>query len=133
MIATRYLLSSSSSSSSSSYAATLKHLAVSSSTPCIFQGLTGKSATFHAKLSLSLGTNLVGGVSPSKAGSTHLDRPIFGNVREAVREVKPHATAVFVPPLLVADAIIEAIEEEVPLIVSVAEGIPVKDQMRVSG
>ncbi|MCO5549767.1 hypothetical protein L7F22_003240 [Adiantum nelumboides] len=112
-------------------AATIKNLAVGKHTPCIFQGFTGKSATFHAKLSLSIGTNIVGGVTPKKGGQLHLDRPVFDTVKEAVRQLKPHATAVFVPPMLAANAIIDAIENEIPLIVSVAEGVPLKDQMRI--
>lgn len=78
-----------------------------------------------------MGTNIVGGVSPGKGGQMHLDRPVFGSVKEANHHLKPHATAVFVPALLAADAIIDAIENEIPLIVSVAEGIPLQDQMRV--
>lgn len=112
-------------------AGTIRNLAVGPASRCIVQGFTGKMSTFHSKLSLAMGTNIVGGVSPGKGGQTHLDRPVFGSVREAAREVKPHATAVFVPALLAADAIIEAIESEIPLIVSVAEGIPLHDQMRV--
>ncbi|PWN28987.1 NAD(P)-binding protein [Jaminaea rosea] len=114
-----------------SYARTIGNLKVDASTPCIVQGFTGKSSTFHSKLSLDMGTNIVGGVSPGKGGRTHLERPVFDSVKEAVKHVKPHATAVFVPPLLAADAIIDAIENEVPLIVSVAEGIPVHDQIKV--
>lgn len=78
-----------------------------------------------------MGTNIVGGVNPGKGGEIHLDRPVFGSVKEAVQKLKPHATALFVPALLAADAIIDAIEQEIPLIVSVAEGIPLHDQMRV--
>lgn len=110
---------------------TIRNLAVGRESRCIIQGFTGKMSTFHSKLSLGMGTNIVGGVSPGKGGQTHLERPVFGSVKEAVREVKLHATAVFVPALLAADAIIDAIENEIPLIVSVAEGIPLQDQMRV--
>ncbi|PWN51802.1 alpha subunit of succinyl-CoA ligase [Violaceomyces palustris] len=109
---------------------TIKALDVGPETRVIVQGL-GKASTFHSTLSLQLGTNIVGGVSPGKGGQSYLDRPVFNSVREAAEALKPQATSVFVPPKLAADAIIEAIEAEIPLIVSVAEGIPLKDQMRV--
>ncbi|UZJ50727.1 hypothetical protein CBS101457_000047 [Exobasidium rhododendri] len=112
-------------------ASTIRNLAVGKDSRCIIQGFTGKMSTFHSKLSLSMGTNIVGGVSPGKGGQVHLDRPVFSSVKEANHHLKPHATAVFVPALLAADAIIDAIENEIPLIVSVAEGIPLRDQMRV--
>lgn len=115
----------------SAAAGTIRNLAVGKNSKCIVQGFTGKMSTFHTKLSLSMGTNIVGGVSPGKGGQTHLDRPVFGSVKEAVEKLRPDATAVFVPALLAADAIIEAIEGEIPLIVSVAEGIPLHDQMRI--
>jgi succinyl-CoA synthetase alpha subunit len=110
---------------------TIRNLAVGKETRCIVQGFTGKMSTFHTKLSLSMGTNIVGGVSPGKGGQTHLDRPVYSSVKEAVQELKPHATAVFVPALLAANAIIEAIENEIPLVVAVAEGIPLHDQMKI--
>ncbi|CAO1624253.1 unnamed protein product [Sympodiomycopsis kandeliae] len=113
------------------YGQTIKNLAVGKSTRCIVQGFTGKSSTLHCKLSLNLGTQIVGGVSPGKNGMSHLDRPVFDTVRSAKKDLNPHASLVFVPPLLTADAIIESIESEIPLIVAVAEGVPVKDQMRV--
>lgn len=78
------------------------------------------------------GTNLVGGVSPKKAGQTHLGLPVFGSVKEAMRETKPHASVLYVPPPGAADAIIESIENEVPLIVCITEGIPQADEIRVS-
>ncbi|CAO1632151.1 unnamed protein product [Parajaminaea phylloscopi] len=112
------------------YAATIGNLAVSKSTKCIVQGL-GKASTFHSQLSLKLGTNIVGGVSPGKGGKTHLDLPVFDSIKEANRHLRPHATAVFVPPLSAADAILDAIENEIPLIVSVAEGIPLHDQLKI--
>jgi succinyl-CoA synthetase alpha subunit len=110
---------------------TIRNLAVGKESRCIIQGFTGKMSTFHSKLSLSMGTNIVGGVSPGKGGQVHLDRPVYNSVREAVKHLKPQATAVFVPALLAANAIIDAIENEIPLIVSVAEGIPLHDQMNI--
>jgi succinyl-CoA synthetase alpha subunit len=112
-------------------ASTIRNLAVGPETRCIIQGFTGKMSTFHTKLSLSMGTNIVGGVSPGKGGQIHLDRPVYSTVKEAVQYLKPHATGVFVPAALSANAIIEAIEYEIPLIVAVAEGIPLHDQMRI--
>ncbi|PWN20604.1 alpha subunit of succinyl-CoA ligase [Microstroma glucosiphilum] len=112
------------------YAGTIRNLAVDASTKCIVQGL-GKSSTFHSKLALGMGTSIVGGVGPGKGGQSYLERPVFNTVREAVHHLRPTATAVFVPPLAACGAILEAIEAEVPLIVSVAEGVPLKDQMTI--
>lgn len=95
------------------------------------QGFTGGVATRNAKDTIEYGTKVVGGVSPGKGGQQHLDLPVFNTVREAMENVKPQASAVFVPAALAGNAIIEAIEAEVPLIVSVAEHIPVHDMMRV--
>ncbi|BGP45536.1 ligase of succinyl-coa [Rhodotorula kratochvilovae] len=102
----------------------------------ICQGFTGKTATFHCKEALEFGTKLVGGVSPKKAGTEHLGLPVFGSVREkqvqANDKVKPEATVIYVPPPFAADAIIEAIEAEIPLIVCITEGIPQQDEVRVA-
>ena len=89
-------------------------------------------ATFHCKQALEYGTKLVGGVSPKKAGQEHLGLPVFGSVREAVENTKPHASVLYVPPPSAADAIIDAIENEVPLIVAITEGIPQADEIRVA-
>jgi succinyl-CoA synthetase alpha subunit len=93
--------------------------------------MTGKTGTFHTREALAFGTNMVGGVSPKKAGQTHLGLPIFGSVREAVDATKPDATVLYVPPPTAADAIIEAIENEIGLIVCITEGIPQADEIRV--
>lgn len=80
---------------------------------------------------MDFGTNIVGGTSPGKGGREHLGKPVYNTVREAVRDLKPHVSSVFVPAILAADAIIEAIEAEVPLIVAYAEGVPTHDQLRI--
>ncbi|KAF7563390.1 hypothetical protein G7046_g718 [Stylonectria norvegica] len=92
---------------------------------------TGKAASINAQDTIAYGTNIVGGVSPGKGGQQHLGLPVYGDVRQAVKELNPHASAVFVPAQFAAAAIIEAIEAEVPLVVSVAEHIPVHDMIRV--
>jgi succinyl-CoA synthetase alpha subunit len=117
----------------SSYADTIGNLAAGPHSNVIVQGFTGKASTVHTQISLDMGTNVVAGVSPSKGGTKHLGgRPVFNSVQEVLDAgIKVDATSVFVPPALAADAIIEAIRAEIPLIVSVAEGVPVKDQFRV--
>lgn len=100
-------------------------------TRVIYQGFTGKQATINARATIDYGTNIVGGVSPGKGGRTHLELPVFDTCRKAVDGVDPDASAVFVPAMLAAAAIIEAIEAEIPLVVSVAENIPVHDMLRV--
>jgi len=114
-----------------SYADTVSNLLIHKDTKVLCQGFTGKTATFHAKEALAFGTNMVGGVSPTKAGTTHLGLPVFGSVKEAVRETQPDASILYVPPPFAADAIIEAIENEIGLIVCVTEGIPQADEIRV--
>lgn len=98
----------------------------------IVQGFTGGTATFHTKQALEYGTHIVGGVSPKKAGQEHLGKPVFGTVKEAMYQTNAHASVLYVPPPFAADAIIEAIEAEVPLIVAITEGIPQADEIRVS-
>ncbi|PVG02626.1 putative succinyl-CoA synthetase alpha chain, gdp-forming [Serendipita vermifera] len=121
----------SSSASRLSYADTIQNLRIKADSKVLCQGFTGKTATFHVKEALAYGTNMVGGVSPKKAGTTHLGLPVFGSVREAVRETKPDATVLYVPPPSCADAIIDAIENEIPLIVAITEGIPQQDEIKV--
>ncbi|TDZ26764.1 Succinate--CoA ligase [ADP-forming] subunit alpha [Colletotrichum orbiculare MAFF 240422] len=110
---------------------TIQHLYIDGSTKVIYQGFTGRAATINAKDTIAYGTKVVGGVSPGKGGQEHLGLPVFNTVKEAMQEVKPHASAVFVPAQFAAAAITEAIEAEVPLVVSVAEHVPVHDMARV--
>ncbi len=104
---------------------------VDQDTRVIFQGLTGATATRMAERAIASGTNVVGGVTPGKGGARHLTLPVFDSVAEAVAEVRPDATGVFVPPAQAAAAMIEAIEAEIPLVVCVTERVPVLDMVRV--
>ena len=100
-------------------------------TPVLIQGFTGDKATFHSKEMIAYGTNLVGGVTPGKGGTRHLDRPVFNTVKEAVRETGATASLVFVPAAFCADAIMEAADAGVRLVVTITDGIPTQDMMRV--
>ncbi|KRY09244.1 Cytosolic purine 5'-nucleotidase [Trichinella patagoniensis] len=110
---------------------TRKFLKIGHETKVICQGFTGKQATFHCRQMLDYGTKIVGGVSPTKAGTKHLNLPVFGSVEEAVKETEADATILYVPAQASADAIHEAIDAKVPLIVVITEGIPQLDMVKV--
>jgi malate-CoA ligase subunit alpha len=100
-------------------------------TRVIVQGFTGEKATFHAKEMIAYGTNVVGGVTPGKGGTRHLDRPVFNTVREAVREVGAEASIIFVPAAFCADSIMEAANAGIRLVCTITDGIPAQDMMMV--
>jgi len=104
---------------------------VDKNTKVICQGFTGKQGTFHSEQAIAYGTQMVGGVTPKKGGTTHLGLPVFNTVAEAVDSVKPDATVIYVPPKFAADAIIDAVKNEIALIVCITEGIPQQDMVKV--
>src|SRR4029453_4916879 len=103
---------------------------IDKSTRLIVQGLTGREGTFHAKQAQAYGTNVVGGVTPGKGGTTHEGWPVFNTLGEASEKTGPNASVVFVPPPGGADAIMEATEAGLPVVVCITEGIPTIDMMR---
>ena len=104
---------------------------VNENTKLICQGFTGSQGTFHSEQAIAYGTKMVGGVTPGKGGSTHLNLPVFDSVHEARRATGANASVIYVPPPFAADSILEAIDAEMELIVCITEGIPVLDMMRV--
>ena len=113
------------------YFQNLNALAINKNTNVICQGFTGKTATFHCEQSIQYGTKMVGGISPGKAGTTHLGLPVYATIEALKKDLQVDATVIYVPPPFAKAAMIEAIEAEVPLIVTITEGIPQRDMIFV--
>ena len=104
---------------------------VNKNTKVLCQGFTGGQGTFHSEQAIAYGTDMVGGVTPGKGGTRHLDLPVFNTVKEANENLEIDASVIYVPPPFAADSIIEAIDAKIPLIICITEGIPVQDMIRV--
>src|SRR5471032_1530827 len=104
---------------------------INKNTKVICQGITGREGTYHSEQAVAYGTKMVGCVTPGKGGTTHIDLPVFDTVEEAVHKTGANASVIYVPPKFAADAILEAIDARVELVVCITEGIPVLDMVKV--
>src|SRR5271170_2783640 len=104
---------------------------INKNTKVICQGITGREGTYHSEQAVAYGTKMVGGVTPGKGGTNHIDLPVFDTVEEAVKKTGANASVIYVPPKFAADAILEAIDAQVGLVICITEGIPVLDMVKV--